>query len=361
MGNILLILFFLFCLVTQQWDFFLIAVTLWGLVTWIFRGVSFNIKLPRNIVKENIVKEKPLKENIVKEKSWLDFVAANAVHILIVGETNSGKSITAKAILAERAKMNEYIIILDPHAQPKTWNFLPSIGKGRNYQEIEMYLRFIIDEMNKRYELYSNDDLYNPIRLNVFIDEVPSIAQHCDSWQEFFTTLSCESRKVNISLVCLTQSRLVDILNIKGKSDIRENFTEILLGDKAIKALPDAKDQNRPAVLDNGKMQLIDVSLLPKIASVDLSHNVIWTPKVGTDKATERQTNGLLPEWQSHSCLFAELSDEEKQLVNDWQDQALSRREMARRLYTMRGGTSSAYDGSGPLFTVVKTYLDSNP
>lgn len=53
----------------------------------------------------------------------------------------------------------------------------------------------------------------------------------------------------------------------------------------------------------------------------------------------------------------APLTDKEKQELNDWEDEGISRREMARRLYKMRGGTGN-YDGSGPVYQLIKRFLD---
>lgn len=210
-------------------------------------------------------------------RGWFDLLVKDAVHILIVGETNSGKSTAAKAILSARAARGEQVIILDPHAQPSSWAGLPAIGGGRNYQAIEAALKELQRELDSRFAEYSQNDNYKPTRLNIFIDEIPSIASKCESWQEFFTTLSCEARKVNMSLICLTQSRLVDILGIKGRGDIRDNFVELLLGDKAIKVIPEAAQQTRPAVLDHsGKVSMVDTAQLPALGNRSVEPSVLW-------------------------------------------------------------------------------------
>lgn len=240
---------------------------------------------------------------------WFETVVRDAVHLLIVGETGSGKSTVARAILTERARRGEHIVILDPHARPSTWAGLEAIGGGRNYPAIEAALKELQRELDTRFAQYSADDTYSPTRLNIIVDEIPSIAVKCPSWQEFFTTLSCEARKVNMSLICLTQSRLVDMLGIKGRGDVRENFTELLLGDKAIKAVPEAAQDQYPAVLDHrGSIQRVSTTQLPQLSNRVIEHNVLWQvpvpentpiladfqPDTNTDTDTTPDTNAEL-------------------------------------------------------------------
>jgi hypothetical protein len=287
-------------------------------------------------------------------KQWFTALVDGAVHILIIGETGSGKSVAAKAILTARAKRGEDIIILDPHARPNTWSGLDAVGKGRDYQAIEQMISILQLELDRRYKEYSADDNYNPKRLNIFVDEVPSIASYCESWQEFFTVISCEARKVNMSLICLSQSRLVDMLGIKGRSDIRENFSELSLGDKAVKLVKDLAGKEYPAALEvDGKVMAVDTSMLPALGATEISEGVLWVPPatLTQQKPVQRLTEA--------SITLAPLSDEEQVKINDWADDGVSRRGIARKLYVLRGGTNTNYDGSGPLFTLVKSYLDA--
>lgn len=287
-------------------------------------------------------------------KQWFTTLVDKAVHILIIGETGSGKSVAAKAILTARAKRGEDIIILDPHARPNTWNGLNAVGRGRDYQAIEQMICTLQAELDRRYKEYAADDNYNPKRLNIFVDEVPSIASYCESWQEFFTVISCEARKVNMSLICLSQSRLVDMLGIKGRSDIRENFSELSLGDKAVKLVKDLAGRKYPAALEvDGKVMAVDTTGLIELGSAELNDGVLWVPPVSLtqQKPAQRLTEA--------SITLAPLSDEEQVKINDWVDDGVSRRGIARKLYALRGGTNTNYDGSGPLFTLVKSYLDA--
>lgn len=55
----------------------------------------------------------------------------------------------------------------------------------------------------------------------------------------------------------------------------------------------------------------------------------------------------------------SQLTADEKELIEEWAEDGMSRRGIARKLYALRGGTNTNYDGSGPLFTLVKSHLDA--
>lgn len=311
----------------------------------------------------------PVTTPVVKaNKQWFSTLVDKAVHVLIIGETGSGKSVAAKAILTARAKRGEDIIILDPHARPSTWNGLDAIGKGRDYQAIEQMIAILKAELDRRYKEYANDDNYTPKRLNIFVDEVPSIAAYCDSWQEFFTVISCEARKVNMSLICLSQSRLVDMLGIKGRSDIRENFTEMLLGDKATKVDRGLAGKEYPAVLDfGGKVYAIETAGLIELGTAELSAGVLWVPSVNLtqQKPAQSATGVSAGATTEQAITTSPLTEQEQIQIALWVEQLQSqgitqyRRNITRQLYKYRGGSNLGYDGSGPLYQTVMRHLDA--
>jgi hypothetical protein len=175
-----------------------------------------------------------------------------AIHLMIVGPTNAGKSTAAMAVLYGRYRANEKIIILDPHADPDTWGGLFVVGAGRDYQAIDEAMDHLLAEMSDRYQRKANRDIEYPA-ITVFIDEWPSIQLHCKKTAaRFMPEMAQEARKVNIRLVILTQSDQVESLGIQGKGDVRENFTMLLLGTKAITAAPGSRDLEWPAAIRRG-------------------------------------------------------------------------------------------------------------
>jgi hypothetical protein len=53
------------------------------------------------------------------------------------------------------------------------------------------------------------------------------------------------------------------------------------------------------------------------------------------------------------------LTAEEKEFIDEWVEDGLSRRGIARRLYKLRGGKQEDYNGSGPLYQIVQRFLDN--
>lgn len=175
-----------------------------------------------------------------------------AIHLMIVGPTNAGKSTAAMAVLYGRYRAGEKIIILDPHADPETWSGLAVVGAGRDYTAIDEAMLTILDEMSDRYQRKANRDINYPA-ITVFVDEWPSIQLHCKkSAARFMPEMAQEARKVNMRLVILSQSDQVESLGIQGRGDVRENFTMLLLGTKAITAIKDAAKLERPAAIRRG-------------------------------------------------------------------------------------------------------------
>jgi len=172
----------------------------------------------------------------------------DSLHLLVVGETEAGKSTAAEAVLVGRVKAGDYVLILDPHADPSMWCGVPAIGMGRDYAAIGTAMAALLHELTTRYQRKAlGDTTYQPI--TIFIDEWPAIQSHCKNAGAFMTELAQEGRKVGMRLVIMTQSDRVESLGISGKGDVRSNFTFLLLGAKAVESLPAIADRPRPAVL----------------------------------------------------------------------------------------------------------------
>ena len=173
---------------------------------------------------------------------WLPLVSECIHHLLLVGETGSGKSYLAKVILCVRSWFGR-VVVLDPHAvQPNATNLgdwgVASVGAGRKYLEISARMESLLAELSRRYEQRSNG-VQGFEYLNIFIDEWPSIKAHCPDASAFMKTMSREGRKVGMRLVILTQSPQVESLGLRGEGDTKENFSIIFLGKYSKKHLPE--------------------------------------------------------------------------------------------------------------------------
>lgn len=184
-------------------------------------------------------------------------------HVLVAGETGSGKSTALRAILSGRRN----VVVLDPHWDGQDWNGARVIGGGRDFEAIRQHMDWMGAELRRRYEERSGGRLeFEPH--TVAVDEMPAIVSAVGrdieaTWREWLR----EGRKVGLFLVLSTQSTRVRTLGIEGEKDLLENFSVVLvLGDLArqeYRGLVEGMD--RPAVLHTrGKARPVIIPHAPE-------------------------------------------------------------------------------------------------
>lgn len=216
----------------------------------IYRGVNSlsnsNSNAHQTALPELIDVEETLKP--IPSVEWLDWVNTRP-HILLAGATGKGKTVTAKPIIAPRIDAGEQICIIDPHADH--WFGLDVIGGGENWIDIKAAIQQITEEYRSRQEareVYRRNlgrampaQLFK--RLTVVMDEGYLISLHMNTasrgqistWDQFAEIFSSGARKINISLMLLTQTANCEDLGISGP--LRENFTRIAVDNRAIKLM----------------------------------------------------------------------------------------------------------------------------
>jgi len=209
-------------------------------------------------------------------EAWWRSTVKDVVHLMIVGETGSGKSTAATALLVCRAQIDR-VLILDPHARPGDWGGLPAIGRGRDYPAINEAFIALEQEMTKRYQLAADGKPYGQ-SLTIFIDEYPTIAANCKGAAQGFKALAREGRKVDMRLVVLTQDANVKTLGVEGEGPVRESFSRLLLGSFAVKALPiEAERQTFPAAFDyKGVVTAVSTAALPIYGKLRVNLARVW-------------------------------------------------------------------------------------
>lgn len=232
---------------------------------------------------------------LVPDREWLGWIERTP-HLMIAGRTNAGKTTLATAILASRT--SEQLAILDPHDQPGKWFGSVAIGGGRDYESIFDALEGLLSEMDSRYTAYNRGESRFD-RLTALIDEVPAIVLRDKKlWAQFASQLGSEARKVNMSMVLLTQSPLVRDIEIS--SVMRENFTRIALGDQASELLKEETDRTRkagllellkgleyPAAMEyRGELHLLDTTNVPSLAR-NARGARLWVPEQRCPKVTQ--------------------------------------------------------------------------
>ena len=166
-------------------------------------------------------------------------------HFLICGGTGSGKTYTTERIVKF---IGGDVTVITTKAKAEQWQGLKVIGKGRNFDAIALALAGLLQEMQRRMQ----DLDANHAPKIVVLDEFPSITANIESATDIVTTLIREAREAKIRLFILSQGRQVKTLKLEGQSDLRENLTDILLGQFASDRAKElvGRKQAQPALLD---------------------------------------------------------------------------------------------------------------
>lgn len=197
----------------------------------------------------------------------LDLRSLSFHHLMLLGPTGFGKSTLASYLLDH---IEGDIVVIDPHATPKTWGDLPVVGMGRDYASVEQFIEVLLKEMNDRYERrMRGDESYKT--LNIVVDEFPSVAKKTDpeKFKDWSQTMLCEARKVQMKLLLLSQGKSVKTIGLEGQSELLENLTIIRGGGFAMSHARSLKDdvlvdwlkqQERPAMANDEALENLDLS-----------------------------------------------------------------------------------------------------
>lgn len=213
---------------------------------------------------------------------WWEALIEKVVHVILVGGTNAGKTYTCKKILDGRINAGHKIVILDPHARKNRdkWGEHAErcIGFGRNFTEIEAFLKVLLQEMSIRYDTEAQSS-----KLTVVIEETPAISAKCPSWKAFISEMAFEARKIDINLIVIAQSDRVESLGIQGKGDLRDSLSFLRLGAKALQNCPQVVLLQRGGSfqsqeLQNGAERAIDLERLNDLIDLPWQAPDFWVP-----------------------------------------------------------------------------------
>ena len=196
--------------------------------------------------------------------------ALSKPHILVLGETGSGKSTLVKFLVSHAAAPS---IVLDSHAAPDDWQNMNVIGMGRNYRAIGEAVSQLVNFMDARYQARSQGQKqFEP--LLVLIDEFPAAAANLGkAFTDNIMLLVREARKVSIRLIILSQGSEVKTLGIEGQGSIRECFAIVAIGKFATDRAKALKDEQVKQFIESAQYPAMLDDLpceLPKIDRVSL-------------------------------------------------------------------------------------------
>jgi hypothetical protein len=191
-------------------------------------------------------------------------------HLMILGETGSGKSTICKYLVSQ---VNAPCLIIDPHASPTDWRGFTVIGSGRNYGDIATEFERLANLMQIRYEARDKGiSQFDP--LIVIIDEFPAIASSLGKGAtDTVKLLAREARKVSIRMCLLSQGAEVKTLGLEGEGSIRECFAMLRLGNFATEKAKSLKDEQIKTFIDSAQYPAMLDDLpcqLPQIDRVNL-------------------------------------------------------------------------------------------
>jgi hypothetical protein len=176
-------------------------------------------------------------------KQWLKLVNDDPAypHLFVVGRTRSGKTALTRAILAQRKGQ---CLIIDPKATPGKWGSIEGIGldDDLSYSTIERALQSALEELKARQRaMHTGQSTFTP--LTIVIDELITIAMYSTIAAEVFSKVSVIGAELNVRLIAISQSNRVKPLGISGAGDLRDNFLQLSLGNKAREAAPTITDK----------------------------------------------------------------------------------------------------------------------
>jgi hypothetical protein len=234
-------------------------------------------------------------------RAWKDSMATvlQEPHLIMLGNTGSGKTVLARALLVEWAVSHRgegEILVLDPKNRPGKWGDAPVVGIDANlsFAPIRAACRAVMAELRQRQLAmnqhgYTEDD-FTP--LLVLIDEYGYTASEVgNDLSQLFVKAGRIGRELRVKLVVCNQSQRVADLGVEGKGDLRDNYGHILLGEFATQEMPDLAGQRYPAVLrTRGQTKTLDTRLAPVWAKRDIDAQPFDTGIPVSDGIAERYT-----------------------------------------------------------------------
>lgn len=153
-------------------------------------------------------------------------------HLAVVGGTGDGKSYTIKLFVS--ALQNEYSIVAYDVDFAKD-DYPDYVNVKYHYEEIEVSFTKDMEELEKRIgERREQGKNYNPEKKLTIGEEMPALADECESLGLWMRKLSKRGRKAGLFIAAIAQNDTAENFALKGDASIlKSNFCLLYLGKKA--------------------------------------------------------------------------------------------------------------------------------
>ncbi|PSB33922.1 hypothetical protein [Stenomitos frigidus] len=154
---------------------------------------------------------------------------------LLFGGMGAGKSWTARYLVMQKVRAGHQVVVLDPHAANHEWQGIRHIGAGMDYRAIAEFLRWYLDEIERRYQEFNRsglteEDWQESLRQQQRITSV--VSEEMTNWADrlpgdigskFFKSAMSDSRKVLMPPLFVAHDRTLSALgDAKGIARLRD-------------------------------------------------------------------------------------------------------------------------------------------
>lgn len=230
---------------------------------------------------------------VLPSHKWIKSLEASS-HILIIGNTGSGKTILAKYLLSS---IRDQLVIIDIKDRPNKYNSTDSsvrsysLDSDLSFSTIDTVCSKLIGELKTRQRaMNTGTNDFSP--LTVFIDEYLTIIQNVPVAKEMMLKVAVIGRELKVRLVLATQSNRVKALGLEGIGDVKDSFTMCYLGKHILPYTKEGKVQERTLVIDDGTSILFgDTNNIMKHTS-DIESSRLFVFEESSNDSTDGNGNG---------------------------------------------------------------------
>ena len=179
-------------------------------------------------------------------------------HVLVEGQSGSGKSMATRHIAMERMKRGEEVRVADQHT-PQSWGGAKEVYQGQTAGKDAA--KAMLDTLKERIRLQSEATLkgekidFKPITF--VLSDFARLMRETPQMQDALKSLLTEGRKFRIGILADTTALTGAASGIKGINDVRNNF-----GQRA-QFYPPTADEGRQARIGGTGGEFHDVPQLP--------------------------------------------------------------------------------------------------